>query len=304
MVFEQFEGVFAPIPTPFSIKDKAINFDFIERHLRFLSERGVNGIVALGTNGEFPSLSIEERKSIIAWVMKFRAGLKVIVQTGSSSFVETVGLCDYAREMGADGLLISCPYYFKNIADEALIEYYREILNRIQHPIFLYNMPQNTHVTISSKTIEALLSFRHFVGLKDSSGAWEDTKSYIESFRSLHVFVGNDALVNSGLRAGAGGSITAATNTVPELLAEIYSSRNDPQKQDQLQQKLSAYRQLFQKFPIHAATKYLLHLRGFDECSVRAPLQNLTESQKREFERDLEKLGIEFLGEKMVIQKN
>ncbi|HEX9971376.1 MAG TPA: dihydrodipicolinate synthase family protein, partial [bacterium] len=296
MVFEQFQGVFAPIPTPFSLKDKAINFDFIQRHLQFLSDRGINGIVVLGTNGEFPSLSIEERKSIIAWVMKFRAGLKVIVQTGSSSFVETVGLCDYAREMGADGLLISCPYYFKSIADEALIEYYREILNRIQHPIFLYNMPQTTRVTITKHTVEALLSFRHLVGLKDSSGNWEDTKSYIESFRSLHIFVGNDTLINSGLQAGAGGSITAATNTVPELLVEIYSSRNNPQKQNELQQKLSDYRKLFQKFPIHAATKYLLHLRGFDESSVRAPLQNLTESHKRELERDLEKLGIVFQG--------
>lgn len=302
MVFEQFEGVFAPIPTPFSLKDKAIHFDFIKRHLHFLSDRGVNGIVVLGTNGEFPSLSIEERKNIIAWVMKFRAGLKVIVQTGSSSFVETVGLCDYAREMGADGLLISCPYYFKNIADDALIEYYREILNRVQYPIFLYNMPQNTHVTISKHTIEALISFRHLVGLKDSSGAWEDTKSYIESFRNLHIFVGNDALLQPALALGAGGSITGATNAVPELLVEIYHSRNNGERQNKLQQKLTNYRKLFLKYPIHAATKYLLYLRGFDESSVRAPLQNLTESQKRELERDLDKLGLKFQNENLIIQ--
>lgn len=304
MVFEQFEGVFAPIPTPFSQKDKAINFDFIERHLNFLADRNVNGIVVLGTNGEFPSLSIEERKNIIAWIMKFRGGMKVIVQAGSSSFVETVGLCDYAKEMGADGLLISCPFYFKNISDSALIDYFREILIRVHHPIFLYNMPQNTHVTITRHAIEALLPFRHLLGLKDSSGAWEETKSYIESFRSLHVFVGNDSMVTPGLAIGAGGSITAAANAVPELLVAIYASRNNPQQQQSLQQKLTEYRKLLQKYPIHAATKYLLHLRGFEESAVRAPLQNLTESQKREFERDLEKLGIEFQDGQLKMQEN
>lgn len=303
MVFEPFKGIFAPIPTPFSIKDKAINFDLIERHLRFLSERGVNGIVVLGTNGEFPSLSIEERKNIIAWVMKFRADLKVIVQTGTSSFVETVGLCDYAREKGADAFLISCPYYFKNIADHALVDYYCEIFNRVESPIFLYNMPQNTHVAITRATIDALLPFRHLLGLKDSSGAWEDTKSYIESFRNLHIFVGNDMLITSGFQAGAGGSITASANSVPELLVEIFAARNDPQKQNAIQKRLSDYRQLFQKYPIHAATKYVLHLRGFAESAVRAPLQNLTESQKRELERDLERIGIEFQGEKLVLHE-
>lgn len=304
MVFEQFEGVFAPIPTPFSLKDKAINFEFIERHLHFLADRGVNGVVVLGTNGEFPSLSIEERRNIIAWIRRFRGDLKVIVQTGSSSFVETVGLCDYAIEMGADGLLISCPYYFKNISNSALIDYFSEILNRVQHPIFLYNMPQNTHVTITRHTIEALLSFRNLLGLKDSSGAWEETKAYIESFRSLHIFIGNDTLIKPGLEAGAGGSITAAANSVPELLVAIYASRNNPKKLQNLQQKLSEYRKLFLKFPIHAATKFMLHLRGFDESAVRAPLQNLSESQKREFERDLEMLGIEFQDETLKIQEN
>ena len=72
MVFKQFEGVFAPIPTPFSPKDRTINFDYIRRHLDFLNDKGAHGVVVLGTNGEFPSLSIEERKNIISWVMKFR----------------------------------------------------------------------------------------------------------------------------------------------------------------------------------------------------------------------------------------
>ena len=129
MVYEQFEGVFAPIPTPFSLKDQTIDYEFIRRHLEFLKKKGVQGVVVLGTNGEFPSLSIEERKNIISWVTKFKDNLKVIVQTGSSSFVETVGLCDYAIKNGADALLIATPYYYKNINVTSLIDYYIEIFD-------------------------------------------------------------------------------------------------------------------------------------------------------------------------------
>lgn len=294
MTFEQFEGVFAPIPTPFSPKDGTINFDFMKRHLEFLNSKGVHGVVVLGTNGEFPSLSIEERKNVISWVMKFKGDLKVIVQTGSSSYVETVGLCDYAKDRGADGLLIATPYYFKNISETRLTDYYLEIFNRVHHPIFLYSMPQNTHVKITNSVLENLISFKHLLGLKDSEGNWDVLRSYIETFRQLHIFVGSDMLLASAFELGAGGSISAAANSLPELVIGIYEAVKQHQDAKFLQQQLSSFRNLMVKYPIHAATKYILHLRGFEESSVRAPLENLTEAQKREFEKDMEALGFQF----------
>jgi 4-hydroxy-tetrahydrodipicolinate synthase len=302
MIFQQFEGVFAPIPTPFSPKDRTINFNFIKKHLELLNEKGVHGVIVLGTNGEFPSLSIEERKNVISWVMKFKGDLKVIAQTGSSSFVETVGLCDYAKELGIDGFLIATPYYFKNITEAGLVEYYMEILNRVQHPIFLYNMPQNTYVTITSQVLENLVTFNHLVGLKDSGGDWDALKSYIETFRRLHIFVGSDMLLKSAFEFGAGGSITAAANAMPELVLGIFNALKQHQPTEKLQQRLSAFRQLMIKYPIHATTKYVLYLRGFEASSVRAPLQNLTESQKHELERDLEALGFQFEDTNLIIK--
>lgn len=303
MIFEQFEGAYAPIPTPFSPKDRTINFDFIKRHLEFLNDKGINGIVVLGTNGEFPSLSIEERRSIISWVMKFRGHLKVIAQTGTSSFVETVALSDYATELGVEGLLIATPYYFKNISEEGLIAYYLEVLNRVHHPIFLYNMPQTTGVKISNYVIGELLAFKHLLGLKDSLGEWATLKSYIESFRQLHIFVGNDSLLTMALESGAGGSITAAANVVPELVVRVHNSIKHKQASDKFQLQLSAVRKLLTKYPIHATTKYILHLRGFEPSSVRAPLQDLSEAQKRELERELERLGFRFENSDLIIER-
>lgn len=294
MVYEQFEGIFAPILTPFSTKDFTINYDFILRHLEFLQQKGIQGVLVSGTNGEFPSLSIEERKNLISWILKFKGELKIIVQTGTSSFVDTVGLSEYAKEKGADALLIAVPYYFKNITDVGLIDYYIQIFNRINHPIFLYNMPQVTKLKITDKVLNGLLSFHNLLGIKESTGVWEETKYYIETFRQLHVFVGNDSLLKQALDIGAGGGITAVCNTFPEILISLLVSIKNKEDVSYLQQQLSAYRSLLQQFPLQAASKYILQLRGLGESSVRPPLQNLTEAQKRELERGLEKLGFNF----------
>ena len=294
MVFDQFSGVFAPIPTPFSEKDLTINFDYIRRHLEFLSHKGVDGILVSGTNGEFPSLSIEERKNIISWVMKFKRKLKVLVQVGTSSFVETISLSHYAMEKGADALLVCAPYYFKNFDEIGLIDYYFQIFNRVKHPIFLYHMPQVTHVPITEKVVESLLSFSNFLGLKESSGQWSTTKLYIEKFRQLHIFTGNDLLFKDALEIGGGGCITAVCNSLPELPVSLFHSLRAGEDVSYIQERLSAYRTLLQKFPLQAATKYILQLRGFPTARVRPPLVDLTESQKRELERGLTELEFDF----------
>lgn len=294
MVFEQFEGVFAPIPTPFSSIDKSINFNYIKKHLEFLNLKKVQGVVVLGTNGEFPSLSIEERKNVLAWVMKFRGDLRVIFQAGSSSFVETVALCDYARDLGVDGFLIASPYYYKQITEAGLVDYYREILNRVHDPVFLYNMPMNTMVDLNPAIIEPLLSFNNLLGLKDSSGNWEQSKTFIESFRQLHIFIGNDLLFRKGLEAGAGGCITAASNTFPELVMSVFTSFKNSVSSEFAQQQLTKYRRLISQYPLQPVSKYILYLRGFEDTAVRAPLQDLTEAQKREIERGLDELGFDF----------
>ena len=294
MINEKFEGVFAPIPAPFSLNNYTIDFEFIGRHLSFLEEKGINGVLISGTNGEFPSLSIEERKNILSWVKKVRGNLKVIAQTGTSSFVETINLSEYAIQQGVDALLICTPYYFKNISETGLTSYLAEIFKRIDFPIFLYNMPQVTQVQITGKVVENLLTFKNFMGLKDSTGLWEKSKYYIQTFSRLHVFVGNDSLFKDALEIGAGGSITAVANAFPDLLVAVFDSFKKQEDMTSYQNQLTAYRELLQKYPLQPVTKYILKLRGLGESCVRPPLQDLSKLQKRELEHALEKLGFDF----------
>ena len=294
MVDKQFEGVFAPIPAPFSPGNYTIDFEFIKNHLTFLEEKGIQGVLVSGTNGEFPSLSVDERKSILSWVMKYKGNLKVIAQTGTSSFVETINLCDYVIQQGVDALLICTPYYYKNISDNGLTKYYSEIFNRIDFPIFLYNMPQVTHVKITGPVVKNLLHFENFLGIKESTGIWEETKYYIESFPKLHIFVGKDTLFSDALEIGAGGSITAVANAFPSLLVEVFDSFKKKINMNSAQSKLTAFRELLQKYPFQPATKYILKLKGLGDCTVRPPLQDLSEEQKQELKRELEKLCLDF----------
>ena len=163
-----------------------------------------------------------------------------------------------------------------------LINYFKEIFNQIEFPVFLYNMPQVTQVKITGKVI------------KESTGKWEETKYYIESFPNLHVFVGNDTLFSEALKIGAGGSITAVANTFPGLLVEVFDSFQKKIDMTSSQKMLTTNRKVLQKFSLQAATKYVLQLLGLAESTVRPPLLDLSELQKRKLKYELEKLDFKF----------
>ncbi len=303
MVYKDFEGAFAPIPTPFAVNGLSVDYEYIYRHLKFLKERGVSGIVVLGTNGEFPSLSIEERKNVIAWVLKHHGDMKTVVHTGTSSLIETVDLSNYAIEKGADALMITTPYYYKNVNDIDIIDYYMRIFSYVNYPTFLYNFPKNTMIKISDRILEGLISHKNLLGLKDSSGVWEETSHYIKKFRQLHIFVGTDSLLKKAVDLGAGGGITAVCNSFPELVVSLLMSIKEKKDTTYLNDQLIKYRELIQQFPFQAATKYILHLRGIGESIVRPPLANLSEAQKRDLERGLEKLGFNFQDDEFVFEQ-
>ncbi|MDW7681327.1 MAG: dihydrodipicolinate synthase family protein, partial [bacterium] len=174
------------------------------------------------------------------------------------------------------------------------IRYYLQIFNQIKHPIFLYNMPKNTMIEISDTMLEALLPYSNLIGMKDSSGSWDKTRYFIEKYRQLHIFVGTDLLFKQAIEFGSGGGITAVANSFPELAESLFMSLNTNQDTDYLNGQLVAYRELIEKYPLQAATKYILKLRGLGDSAVRPPLPELSEAQKRELERGLEDLKFNF----------
>jgi len=289
MIIDEYKGVFVPLITPFSVDHLAINYEYIRQQLEFLQKRGVTGIVLTGDEGEFPSLSFEERKSIITWVMKFRQQLKIIIHTGTNSLVETTMLSQFAGDQDADALLIGAPSYFLGITEAGFIDYFYEIFKRVQHPTFLYNSPNQP---LTPGVIAQLHEFPYFCGIIDAGQNWDASLRLMQEFSRLHLIVGNDQYIINAIEQQAGGILSSIANAFPDLIMGLYHSMQQRLDATYLQQKLLDHLQLCNRYPMTAMLKHLLFMLGFEPCAVRPPLLNLTSAQKKQLERDLAHQGL------------
>src|SRR5438477_694730 len=150
--------------------DRNLNFDeaMYKDVLAHLKENGADGVVVLGTTGEYPSFSTVERKKIAEIAFKNRNGLNIIVSSGTSNFPETIELSQHAATNGADGLLIVPPFYYKHPPMGGLIRYYSLIFEKVSIPISLYHIPFASGIPISHELLHALEKNPNLAGIKDS----------------------------------------------------------------------------------------------------------------------------------------
>lgn len=281
---QELKGVIVATVTPFTAGGGEVEVEWIPQHLRFLEKRGVDGVLVLGTNGEGPSLTTSERKRIIDVVMSNRGRLGVMVGTGTAALPDTVDISRYAVELGADCLLIVPPYYFKQLGLGGLLEYYRAVFRALPDTarVALYNIPSLSGVEIADHLVAGLSQeFPHqLLGIKDTSGRWEQTQHYLTTFPNLHIYMGSDDLVAASVKAGAAGAITGIGNVFPELLTAILAARNNVADMDAAQARLSRVRAAMKRYPGPSALKNLLHsIAGLPFTYVRPPLEELTPVQ-------------------------
>src|ERR1051325_1693557 len=123
--------------------DKNLKFDeeLYKDVLAYLKSNGADGVVVLGTTGEFPSFSVAERKKVAETAFKHRNGLNIIVSPGTANYPETLELCQHAEANGADGLLIVPPFYYKHPRLDGLVRYFSMLFENVKIPINLYHIP-------------------------------------------------------------------------------------------------------------------------------------------------------------------
>jgi 4-hydroxy-tetrahydrodipicolinate synthase len=286
------KGVYTAILTPFDENGK-IDFNYLERHLRFQEANGIDGVVACGTNGEGPSLSLDERRQIINFVIQYKGNMQVIAGTGCANLPETIELSSFAAEAGADAALILPPFFYKNIEESGLVDYYNRVLNAVDLPVILYNIPLFSGIEITDNLISALIDRPNFnlIGVKDTSGDIKRTKSYIVHFPKLHIFNGTDKLIKKALESGAVGTISGISNIVPKLVSRIYADYTVSKDVTSLQQQLDELIAILGKYPMFAANKFALILQGFPPTHVRPPLVDMTQDQYRQLEAKLRAYG-------------
>ena len=269
---EWFKGIFPALVTP-SASDETIDETAYRALIRHVLP-SVNGIVPVGTTGEFVYLSTEEKQQAIDIALDEVAGrVPVVAGTGCATTRETVALTQYAKDAGAHAALVVAPYYLKPAHNE-IYEHF-EAVNEVGLPIILYNIPQCAGTHFKWWTAEGMAHLDNVVGIKDSSGDMPFLMALFEKIKGLvSIFCGHDEIVAAALAAGADGAILASANLIPDIWQDIYTAVRDGDlaKAMELQAKIQKLVRIVVRQGSVQAVKEGLRMMGLDVGNARLPI--------------------------------
>ena len=291
------KGVYTALVTPFT-KSNEVNEKVLRELINFLIEKGVSGLVPVGTTGEFVYLSEEERKKVVEIVVdEVNGRVPVIAGTGASSTLDAIKFTKQAEDIGADAVLVVAPYYLRG-ADKGDYQHFYELANSTSLPIILYNIPQCTGGFLRREVVEDLADLENIVGIKDSSGSLPYLMELLEKVGDrINVLVGYDEVVLPAIASGAKGMILASANVIPDKWVKVYEAvaRGDLETARRIQMSIQKLLRIFCRCGGHVAVKEALKMMGFDVGKPRRPLVKggiLSPEVREEIRLELEKLGI------------
>lgn len=274
--------------------DKNLKFDdaIYKDMMSYFKDNGADGVVVLGTTGEYPSFSVAERKKVAETALKHRSGLNIIVSPGTPNFPETIELSQHAAANGADGLLIIPPFYYKNPPVPGLTKYYSLIFDQIKIPINLYHIPGTSAVPISAELLHSLEHYPNLAGIKDSTGNAEGYAAFVKEFPKLNMRTGTGNNLKTALDNGMG-AILAEGNLFPKQISAVFAAKRAGKDIDEPLAKLRAAQQLFRPGGVfsYGPMKYALSIMmGTRQTYQRPPHPDVTEEQKTKIKEALEQL--------------
>lgn len=284
-----FGSLLTAMVTPFDAKleldqEKLVNL------ADYLLSNGTDGLVAVGTTGESPTLSNQEKLTVFKTLKQYLGNrAPVIAGTGSNSTRSTIELSKAAEEIGVDGLLIVNPYYNKP-SQEGLYQHFKSTAEAVNIPIVLYNHPGRTGVCLSAETIQRLSQIPNIIGIKDSSGNF-DLLSDIQRLTpdDFYLYSGDDPLTLPILALGGQGLVSVCSHVAGLCMSELISSfktGNLKQAQQNHYAVVDLIRALFCA-PSPAPVKAAMAMENFHVGGVRAPLIDVNESEKKYIQKAL-----------------
>ncbi|WP_125591281.1 4-hydroxy-tetrahydrodipicolinate synthase [Companilactobacillus jidongensis] len=296
------KGIIAAMVTPMDENQK-VNEKELRNQVRRQINAGITGVFTLGTNGEGYILSHEEKLTVMKAVVDEANGeVPIYAGTGCVSTEETIQLSKEAKEIGVDALSIITPSFAK-ASQEELYLHYKAINDAVDLPILLYNIPARTGNALAPKTVARLADLKNIVGVKDSSGNFDNILQYIELTRDkdFSVISGNDALILWTLQAGGTGGITAVANVLPQIMVSIYKywKAGDWDKARQAQDSIRPLRNCFVLGNPNTIIKKSTNLIGYPVGSTRAPFNHLDDTSIATLKTALEKNYSKYFAEKV-----
>ena len=277
-----FGGTFTALVTPF--RDGGIDVSAFEDLIEKQIAAGITGIVAIGTTGESPTLSHEEREQVIrVAVTKANKRCLVLAGTGSNATQHAIGDTKLAEKLGVDAALLVAPYYNKP-SQEGLFRHFKAIADATSLPVMLYNIPGRCSVDIAPETVARLAKeCRNIVSIKEASGSVERVGELRRRLPdAFTILSGDDSLTLPFMAVGAAGVVSVASNLFPsEVCALVRACESgDLKSAEKLHRKLlPLFKDLFIE-PNPVPVKTALGWRGAMSPEVRLPLCEMSEANQ------------------------
>lgn len=287
-------GIVPAVVTPFRA-DERIDFSAWGKIIDVLIGAGVDGLFAVGGQGEFFALEQEERIVALRFCRQHVAGrIPVYGNVGCVTTRETVKLAQQAEAEGVDYLVVITPHYLKPTAGE-LVDHYVEVCRAVHVPVLAYNIPERTGVELTPGIAGRIAAAcENFVGLKDSSGKLEQLPEFvaIAQERPFAVFIGRDHMILPALQLGCAGAVTACANVAPRLFVDIYRSfkAGEMEKAAALQALADPLRKAFALHTFPSVVKEAMNMIGLPAGPCRKPVGPMPEAARRQLAAVLEKL--------------
>ena len=285
-----FRGTFTALVTPF--RNGRIDIAAFEKLIENQIAGGISGVVAVGTTGESPTLSHEERQELIRLtVATAKKRCLVLAGTGSNATQHTVADTKIAEKLGADGALLVAPYYNKP-SQEGLFLHFKTIADATSLPIILYNIPGRCGVDIAPDTVTRLANeCRNIVSIKEASGSVERISELrVRLPESFTILSGDDSLTLPFMSVGAAGVVSVASNLFPAEVCALVRAYEcgDVKSAFNLHLKMfPLFKDLFIE-PNPVPVKTVLGWRGAMSGEVRLPLCEMNESNQARLRETLE----------------
>lgn len=288
-----FKGSGVALVTPFNGDE--INYDCLARLIEWQIKEGTDAIIVCGTTGEAATLSKVEQKKIIHFtVERVKKRIPVIAGVGSNCTSKTIEMGRFAKEVGADGLLVVTPYYNKP-TQKGLFEHFKMVAEQVDIPLIIYNVPSRTGVNILPETVGALSKIKNIVGIKEASGDITQviTLAYLCP-KDFMIYAGNDDYIVPVLSVGGVGVISVLANLMPRVVHQMvdnYLKENvEEAKKEQLRLSPLIKALFLETNPV--PIKEALNLYGIEVGGVRLPLTEMSEKNKQFLICEMKKVGL------------
>ena len=299
LAYERLDGLVAAQVTPFTAGGRDVDTDWIGPHIDWMRTMGITGILTLGTNGEGPSVGLDERRRVIEAVKRasrgIGGGLLVVAGATCPSLTDTIRAANDALDAGADAVALLPPYFFKNVDARGMIDWFSAVLESLpsQGRALLYNMPAQAGIDIPDDVVHGVLA-RHpqqLMGIKDSGGDAERTQRYLAQVPStgpgseFRVLAGSDAAHAALYGVGCVGGVSGMANAAPALVKTIQFAHREGGEPQRPQDQLNELHGILNAFPRVGALKQLIQITsGLPLTHTRPPYRDLDPPEIRALE--------------------